>query len=64
MTNAVGPLIAIWSVYSEGSVLQKAESPIWFLFIGGLGMALGMWIFGKRVINTVGRNITKIRATT
>jgi PiT family inorganic phosphate transporter len=57
-------LIAIWIVYSEGSVLQQAESPIWILFIGGLGMALGMWIFGERVNDTVGKNITKITATT
>lgn len=64
MTNAVGPLIAIWIIFTEGSVLQQAESPISILLFGGVGMALGMWFFGRRVNDTVGKNITKITATT
>ena len=60
----MGPLIAIWITFSEGSVSHHAESPILLLLFGGLGMALGMWIFGKRVNDTVGQNITKITSTT
>jgi solute carrier family 20 (sodium-dependent phosphate transporter) len=59
VSNAVGPLIAIWMIYSEGSVTQKAESPWWLLLYGGFGIVLGLWLLGKRVIETVGENLTK-----
>lgn len=63
-SNAIGPLIAIWMIYTEGSVLQKAESPILLLLYGGVGMCVGLWVLGKRVNDTVGRKLTKIHPTT
>lgn len=64
VSNAIGPLIAIWMIYTEGSVLQKAESPILLLLYGGVGMCIGLWVLGKRVNDTVGHKLTKIRPTT
>lgn len=63
VSNSIGPLIAIWKIYSEGSVLQKTEAPIYLLFYGGIGMVFGMWILGRRVNETVGKKITKITPT-
>lgn len=60
VSNAIGPLIAIWTIYKEGSVMQKAESPIYLLLYGGFGMVIGLWILGRRVNDTIGKNITKI----
>lgn len=60
VSNAIGPLIAIWMVYKEGSVMQKSESPIYLLLYGGIGMVIGLWILGRRVNDTIGKNITKI----
>jgi solute carrier family 20 (sodium-dependent phosphate transporter) len=63
-SNAIGPLIAIWMIYTEGSVLQKSETPILLLFYGSIGIVVGLWCFGKRVIETIGTDLTKITPAT
>lgn len=63
-SNAIGPLIAIWLIYTEGSVLQESESPIYILLYGGVGIVVGLWVFGHRVIETIGTNLTKITPAT
>lgn len=60
VSNAIAPLIAIWMIFREGTVMQRAESPIYLLLYGGIGMVIGLWILGKRVNETIGKNITKI----
>lgn len=64
VSNAIGPLIAIWLIYVEGHVDQKSPSPIWLLAYGGIGMVIGLWVLGRRVIQTVGKDLTKITPTT
>lgn len=64
VSNAIGPLIAIWMVYTEGSVDQKSESPIWILLYGGVGISIGLWVLGRRVIQTIGTDLAKITPTT
>jgi sodium-dependent phosphate transporter len=60
VSNAIGPLIALWLVYQEGSVQQKAATPIYLLIYGGVGISLGLWIWGRRVIKTMGEDLTQI----
>ena len=36
VSNAIGPLIAVWLIFMEGSVAQKAETPIYILLYGGV----------------------------
>ncbi|KAK7864341.1 hypothetical protein R5R35_009182 [Gryllus longicercus] len=64
VSNAIGPLIALWLIYTEGSVAQKSESPLYILLYGGVGIAVGLWIWGRRVIQTIGEDLTKITAST
>jgi sodium-dependent phosphate transporter len=63
-SNAIGPVIAIWLIYTEGSVHQQAEVPIYLLFYGGVGIAVGLWVWGSRVMKTVGEDLTSITSST
>ncbi len=60
VANAVGPLAAIVAIVQEGGAGEAVALPIWVLAIGALGIALGLALFGPRLIRTVGEKITKL----
>nr|XP_061804070.1 sodium-dependent phosphate transporter 2-like [Nerophis lumbriciformis] len=60
VSNAIGPLVALWMIYDQGGVMQDAPTPIWLLFYGGLGICAGLWVWGRRVIQTMGKDLTPI----
>ncbi len=60
VANAVGPMAAVISAASEGSVAQKAALPVWVLLLGGVGIVAGLAMLGHKVIATVGKNITEL----
>ncbi|MGV8854147.1 MAG: inorganic phosphate transporter [Devosia sp.] len=61
VANAVAPLAAIVSSLQSGQ-MQSADLvlPFWVLSIGAAGIALGLALFGPRLIRTVGEQITKL----
>lgn len=62
VANAVGPLAAIVEVVSQGSSNIAASAPIpgWVMWVGALGIVVGLALFGPRVIRTVGSEITEL----
>ncbi|KAJ9589244.1 hypothetical protein L9F63_017543 [Diploptera punctata] len=64
VSNAIGPLIALWLIFKEGSVQQRSETPLYILLYGGVGISIGLWIWGRRVIQTIGEDLTKITSST
>lgn len=60
VSNAIGPLVALWLIYEQGGVMQEAATPIWLLFYGGVGICTGLWVWGRRVIQTMGKDLTPI----
>lgn len=60
VSNAIGPLIALWAIFQSGEVAQKQATPVWILFYGGVGISVGLWFLGRRVIETVGNKLTTI----
>ncbi|MCP4432228.1 MAG: inorganic phosphate transporter [Gammaproteobacteria bacterium] len=60
VANAVGPMAAVISIANEGVVTQKSAMPVWILLVGGIGIVLGLAMYGKKVIATVGNNITEL----
>ena len=62
VANAIGPLAAIVSTFNASTVAAKVAIPIWVLVIGAIGLALGLLLFGPKLIHTVGEKITKLNA--
>uniref|UniRef100_A0A8D0DB05 Phosphate transporter n=1 Tax=Sander lucioperca TaxID=283035 RepID=A0A8D0DB05_SANLU len=60
VSNAIGPLVALWMIYEQGGVMQDAATPIWLLLYGGVGICAGLWVWGRRVIQTMGKDLTPI----
>jgi len=61
VANAIGPLAAVNSVISSGGVVtSQAAIPVWILALGGGGIALGLIMYGHKVIATIGKGITHL----
>ncbi len=61
VANAVGPLAAVVGVVTSGGVVgMQSEVPVWILLLGAVGIVIGLLTYGRRVIATVGSNITQL----
>ena len=63
VANAVGPLAAIVSTLGPGGdIASKVTIPYWVLVIGAFGIAIGLALFGPKLITTVGEKITRLNS--
>jgi len=60
VANAVGPLAAINDAILHGGVSSKAAIPVWVMMVGALGIAIGLALYGPKLIRTVGTEITEL----
>ena len=60
VANSIAPLATIYSIYKLESVNKKMDVPLWVLFIGGLGIVLGLATWGYKIIDRIGKELTKI----
>lgn len=60
VANAIGPAAAVIASITENSVADQTSIPLWLLLTGGVGIVLGLAVFGRKVISTVGQKITEI----
>lgn len=63
VANAIGPLAAINEALATGAVATAAAIPLWVMMVGAIGIALGLTLFGPRLIKTVGSEITELDKT-
>jgi PiT family inorganic phosphate transporter len=63
VANAIGPVAAIYMISRQHALFEQAEVPLGILALGGLGIALGVMIFGRKVMATVGTKITSLTNT-
>lgn len=62
VANAVAPLAAISYIHKTQTVpLSSFQVPLWVMVLGGVGIVLGLAIWGKRVILTVGEGIIPLQ---
>ncbi|MDF1883551.1 inorganic phosphate transporter [Sulfurimonas sp. SAG-AH-194-C21] len=60
VANAIGPLAAINDAVVNGGISSKASIPLWVMGVGALGIALGLGLYGPKLIKTVGTEITEL----
>jgi len=60
VANAIGPLAAINDAIMTGGISAKADIPVWVMAVGALGIAIGLALYGPRLIRTVGSEITEL----
>lgn len=60
VANAVGPLAGILHSAQSGAIAGQVSLPFWIMLIGASGITLGLFLFGPRLIRTVGEQITRM----
>ncbi|MBS9778530.1 MAG: inorganic phosphate transporter [Gammaproteobacteria bacterium] len=60
VANAVGPLAAINDAVLSGGISSKAGIPLWVMAVGAIGIAIGLALYGPKLIKTVGGEITEL----
>jgi PiT family inorganic phosphate transporter len=60
VANAIGPLAAVVEIVKHNTVPGKVQVEMWILVLGGVGITLGLAMFGYRVMRLVGTKITEI----
>ena len=64
VANAIGPFVAIYTIHQSGGQLSKKadmeEDAYWILALGGVGIAAGLFIYGKKITYAIGEKLVKI----
>ena len=60
VANAIGPLAAVVEIVKTNTIPGKVSVNMWFLVLGGIGIAIGLATFGYRVMRLVGTKVTEI----
>ncbi|MDY6811509.1 MAG: inorganic phosphate transporter, partial [Actinomycetota bacterium] len=58
IANAIGPFVAILDTMANNAINPEAPIPPAAMLSFGVAMIAGLWFIGRRVIATVGRNLT------
>ncbi len=63
VANAVGPLAAVLDSAVSGQFLRQVGVPFWVMLVGAVGISLGLFLFGPRIVRIVGEQITRMNPT-
>ena len=60
VANAIGPLAAINDAVMNSEIHSKVDIPFWVMAVGAVGIAVGLALYGPKLIKTVGSEITEL----
>merc|ERR1711920_672746 len=63
VANAMGPFMAIYSIYINGGVSKKVDmetDAYWILAIGGVGIGVGLLLYGYKIMRAIGVKLAVI----
>ncbi len=60
VANAIGPLAAINDAIMNAGISSQVGIPIWVMAVGAIGIAVGLALYGPKLIQTVGSEITEL----
>jgi PiT family inorganic phosphate transporter len=60
VANAIGPVAAIYEVTQDIEISEASPVPVWIVLVGAIGLALGLALYGPRLIKVVGYEITEL----
>ena len=63
VANAAGPIAAVFIILKTSVIPEKVDIPLFILMLGGIGISMGVFFMGYRVMRTVGENITHLTNT-
>ncbi|CZS92657.1 probable phosphate-repressible phosphate permease [Rhynchosporium agropyri] len=58
VSNAVGPLAAVYFIWSTGKIASKSPVPVWILCYGGAAIVIGLWTYGYNIMRNLGNRLT------
>ena len=64
VANAIGPFVAVYAIHTSGCELASKTSmegdAYWILGMGGIGIAVGLLIYGRKITYAIGEKLCKI----
>ena len=64
VANAIGPFVTIYTIYQSNGNLDESsdmnKDAYWILGLGGIGIAFGLFIYGKKITHAIGTKLVKI----
>ena len=63
VANAIGPFAAIYTIYQTNNIRENSvmeNNAYWMLSAGGVGISLGLLIYGYKIIYAMGTKLCKI----
>lgn len=63
VANAIGPFAAMWAIHNSHDLSKKNDmdaDAYWILGLGGIGIAIGLFAYGYRIMHAIGTKLVKI----
>lgn len=60
VANSIAPISAVLYIYKNGTFEEKTGVQKWLLAFGGVGIVLGLLLYGYKIMKSLGYKLTKL----